>query len=198
MEMMKASGLEGAAKEIIIGVNGGEESWNMAAVMCPAKARFVMHGLRSRSENLTIVEIEKWLPEHPDWYVCYFHCKGGSHPAGSPYGEGTAKPWRIGMMHKVVRDWRLCVDALEEGYESAGAHYLRHACDGSHNYWPGNFWWAKASFLLTLPSIFERERIKMSGIETVESRYEAEVWLGNGPRMPSVKEFLPNGGFGVP
>lgn len=57
--------------------------------------------------------------------------------------------------------------------------------------WAGNFWWAKSDFLRTLPSIMNRERIKISGLGAAESRFESEVWIGNGPRLPRVRDYHP-------
>jgi hypothetical protein len=35
----------------------------------------------------------------------------------------------------------------------------------------------------------ERDRIKVSGLKHPDSKYEAEVWLGNGPRVPKIKDY---------
>jgi len=198
MRVMNASGLTYAAKEIVIGINGGEESKIYADLLLPQSARKVYHGLESHAENLTIVEIEKWLPAHPGWNVLYFHAKGCTHAAGDPYGEGVSGPWRDTMTSLLVLGWRQCVADLGAGYESVGCHFLRGQCDGTQHIWAGNFFWATSDFLRTLPSIYARERIKVSGIAAAESRYEAEVWIGNGHRCPTVREYLPAGGGGVP
>lgn len=198
MGMMKEYGLTDAASEIICGINGAAESELLADVILPAKAHKVYHGLQSQAENLTIVEIEKWVPSHPGWLVLYFHSKGATHSPGSAYGDGVSSPWRRTMMQYLVKDWRDCVADLERGYESVGCHFLTGMCDGSQNLWAGNFWWATSEFLATVPSIYLRDRIKQSGIANVESRYESEVWIGNGPRIPNVRQYLPRGGGGVP
>lgn len=199
MDKLNRSGLIEAAEEIHIGINGGEESEDFATLTLPRKAKFHFHGLHSHAENLTLVELERWLPKHPDWYVLYFHAKGATHDAASSYGNGVSRPWRETMMHYLVTNWRQCVADLNAGFESVGCHFMRGmGHDRSQNIWAGNFWWAKAGYLLTLPTIFKRDRIKVSGISALESRYEAEVWIGNGQRLPRVKEYLPSGGGGVP
>jgi hypothetical protein len=160
----------------------------------PEKAKLVMHGPDSFAENLTIVEIEKWVPTHPDWLVLYFHAKGCSHPEGSAYAENTSKPWRRAMMHHLVTNWRQCVADLEAGAEAVGCNWLTGmGWDKSQNIFGGNFWWSRASYLATLPTIYARERIKMDGIGAASSRYEAEVWIGNGKRLPIVKVYHPGG-----
>lgn len=185
---VETSGLLEAASHFVVGINGGKESSDYANLLVPVKAHRVLHGLESKSENLTIVEIEKWAKDHPGWNVLYFHTKGATHK--DPRQIIHSNQWRNCMMRNLVWNWRQCISDLERGFESVGCHWLTNmGSDNSQNYWGGNFFWAKSSFLATLPSIYERARIKLSGISSLESRYEAEVWLGNGPRLPRVKDY---------
>jgi hypothetical protein len=188
LKALETTGLAAASDHFVIGLNGGEESRSL--IQWPAKANVVLHGLQSRNENLTLVEIEKWLPGHDDWYVLYFHAKGASKDGPTPGFNGR---WRKCMMWHLVEHWRTCVSGLDSGVESVGCHWMPGLLGGTQNIWAGNFWWAKASFLLTLPSIYLRGRIQASGIGDLESRYESEVWIGNGPRVPIVKDYHPEG-----
>lgn len=197
MNALRDSGLADRADLFLVGINGGSESLPLVKQCVPDKAQVVYHGLQSRAENLTLVEIEKWLPGHEDWYVLYFHAKGATHDTESDYGKFSAR-WRNCMMKHLVQNWRTCVADMDSGIESVGCHWMTGLADGTQNIWAGNFWWAKASFLATLPSIFERDRIKTSGIAALESRYESEVWIGNGKRLPTVKDYHVNGLGGCP
>lgn len=190
MTALKSSGLEDAANEIYIGINGDRSSAVHAAGLLPKKAMVTYHGVESRNENMTIVLIEEWLKRYSkEAYVLYFHAKGSTHPANDP----LRTPWRKCMMRHTVHNWRLCVSALDSGVEATGCHWMTPpSTPPGHFIFGGNFWWAKASFLRTLPSIYERDRIKESGIKAYESRYESEVWIGNGQRPPAVKDFHPN------
>lgn len=198
MDQLRDSGLMDQASEFIVGINGGNESVLISRLLFPEKTKVIAHGLQSKAENLTIVALEKWIPTHPDWYVLYFHSKGATHAADSDYGNRVSFPWRRAMMDDLVINWKQCVSDLEAGAEVACSHFMRNMADGTQNIAAGNFFWAKSDFLATLPSIYLRDRIKQSGIDSLESRYEAEVWIGNGPRLPIVKEYRPNGGGGVP
>lgn len=190
---VKSSGLLDAASHITIGINGGSESEDVARLLFPPKAKLVMHGLASKAENLTIVEIEKWVPTHSDYYVLYFHCKGATHDPAIPYAAYSAS-WRRTMMGHLVGNWQQCVSDLDKGFEAVGCNWLTGmGWDKSQNIFGGNFFWAKSSFLQTLPSIYQRQRIKDSGIAGADSRYEAEVWIGNGPRLPIVRSYQPGG-----
>jgi len=197
MDMLHMSGLLNEADKFVVGLNGGVETGNIANLLIPSKAEVVLHGLQSKSENLTLVLLENWLktiPEGEEWYVLYFHAKGATH---KPNDEMRG-PWRTCMMHHLITNWRQCVSDLH-GVESVGCHWcVPPRTPATQYYWAGNFWWARSSFLKTLPSIYERQRIKDSGIDSLESRYESEVLIGNGPRRPTIKDYCPDWWVGKP
>jgi hypothetical protein len=190
MRRLQASGLADAADEIIVGINGGIESRIAVGQVVPFKTTIFEHGLESKCENPTLVLLERWLTRHPEEaYVLYFHAKSSSHDLNSAYGRFDWN-WQDCLMRHCVDNWRQCVQDLG-AYEAVGCHWLTGQADGTQNYFAGTFFWARASFLRTLPSIFQRERIKMSGIASAESKYEAEVWIGNGARLPVVRDYHP-------
>lgn len=183
MCQLKASGLLEVCSEFIVGLNGADESLEIANILIPAKAKIVLHGLQCRSECRTIVEMEQWVKGNPGWNVLYFHTKGAVTECD------LNNRWRRCMMRGCVDRWEECVQALDQGYEAVGVHWWPNkGVHGDQHYYAGNFFWATSSFLRTLPSIYNRARIKESGIDSVASRYESEVWLGNGPRLPRVKD----------
>lgn len=189
MAQLETSGLLNATDELNVGVNGGEESREFARIALPEKARVNYNGLDCRNENKTLVLMEKWVKSHTDWYVLWIHAKGCTHPHADP----MRTKWRECMMRNLVTNWRRCVSDLDYGYESVGCHWMTGKdTPPGQSIWAGNFFWAKASFLATLPSIMERDRIKESGLGSLESRYEAEVWIGNGPRLPRIKDYHAN------
>lgn len=186
MNALRRVGLINVAQEFTIGINGGAESRGAACVLLPKEAKKVFHGLESHSENLTLVELEKWLPDHPGWNVLYFHAKGVTHPEQSE----MVTRWRGCMMHHLIENWLTCVSSLEVGYEAIGCHWMQYPLtpQGQHIF-AGNFWWATSDYLRTLPSILDTPRIKESGVGSLESRYEAEVWLCGGKRLPRYKDY---------
>jgi hypothetical protein len=178
-----------SAAEFHVGLNGGRETLDVARLIFPVKAQIQLHGLQCKNENRTILMLEEWLKTHPGWYVLYFHSKGASHE--NPHDFSNI--WRRCMMRHAVTNWRDCVDDLNDGYDAVGSHWMEPpATPAGHHIFAGNFWWATSDFLRTLPSIMVRDRIKESGIDSIDSRYEAEVWLGNGPTKPKVKDYHPN------
>jgi hypothetical protein len=177
MTLMDSSCLTNMATEICIGVNGDDADADLARISAPDKARIIAHGKGATTEIPTLNLIWRWLPLHPDWYVLYWHMKGISHP---PL-DGT---WRRGMEQHLIRDWQRCVFDLDSGYDVAGCHWLTpEAYPGQVKspFLGGNFWWAKAGYLMTLPRLPE---------PVWENRYEAENWIGRGPKRPRVKEYI--------
>lgn len=189
MEALRGTGLIRAATEMHVGVNGGEESYELAESLMPEGAQITFHGLAARSENPTIVMLEEWAKTHPGWYVLYFHSKGVTHPPGSVLGQ-SGNSWRRGMMEDLVYNWRSCVADLKGGYDIVTSNWLWGAADGTQHIPAGNFLWVKSDFVRQLPSIYLRDRIKQDGIGALSARHEAEVYWGNGPR-PKVKSYHP-------
>jgi hypothetical protein len=190
------SGLWDAATKIYFGINGGNESVPIAKSIIPAKAKITYHGLKNRNENATIMQLWEGAKTHPGWNVLYLHAKGASHDPQSDYGRSSAA-WREGMMQDLVVNWRQCVADLEKGYDIVCSHWMWNMADGSQHIPAGNFLWVTSDFVAKLPSMLLRERIKQDGLGALASRYEAEVFWGNGPR-PNVLSYRPNGGGGVP
>ena len=193
MQALTESGLLEAADRIYIGVNGGPESFALAEKLFPPKAIVNFHGLDCRNELRTMLMLERFVEEigrysQDDWSVCYHHSKGASHPVGDVHNT----KWRRCMEKHVIRDWRACVAALDAGHEAAGAHFLSPpSTPGDQKYFAGTFFWARSRYLHTIPSLLERERIYESGIDALESRFEAEVYIGNAHRAPRVLDFHP-------
>lgn len=94
-------------------------------------------------------------------------------------------------MFDLVSNWRRSVADLESGYDIVCSSWLWGQCDGTQNIPAGNFLWIKSDFAATLPSILMRDRIKRDGVGALSSRYESEVYWGNGPR-PKVQCWRPD------
>lgn len=196
MNLLHISGLADVASEITTCFNGSEKDRDYALAIVPSKAKIIMHGDNSFAENLTHVLIEDWVKSHPGWYLLYFHAKGATHDPASDYGQFAGR-WRRCMQKHCVEQWRQCIEELDSGKEAVGVHWLTGmGSDKSQHFFAGNVYWVTSDFRATIPSIFTRERIKISGIASAESRYESEVILGNGPRLPIIKDLCTSHGLG--
>lgn len=197
MLALQHSGLAQAASEIQFCYNGDESERTYAELLAPINAKIFCNGPDSFAENLTIVRAWEWAMKNPGWAMLYFHAKGATHNPEDGYARGVSAPWRQTMLRYMVGEWRQAVDDLERGADIVCCHFLWNMCDGTQHIPAGNFLWANSSFVGSLPSMHLRDRIKSDGIAAAASRYEAEVFWGNG-RKPIVVQYLPNGGGGVP
>lgn len=197
-EQMKAfeeSGLLNAASEFHVGINGSHES-EVLANSLPGKSKITYHGLQCKNELRTVLMLEDRVKKLTDQaYILYAHQKGVSHDAASEYGRFSAR-WRRCMMKTCITRWRECVAELDNGHEAVGAHWLTGmGWDKSQHYFAGTTYWVTGNFMKTVPSILERERLKVSGIDSAESRYESEIIIGNGARLPKIKDMETSHGF---
>lgn len=178
MKAIRESGLEEAASAIYVGVNGSDADALAVACMVPSKSVIICHGAGATTEIPTMNIIRSWVPNHPKWYVLYHHTKGVSTP-------NQADGWRRRMEQHNVWRWKECVAALESGHDACGCHWLTpEANRGTINtpMFGGTYWWATSEYLATLPPLPEAKW---------ENRYEAESWIGRGPRRANVRDFHP-------
>lgn len=178
IDNMNCAGLLKEAGHLTCGVNGRPEDVVAVAAMWEPEVEIV-HNLVGVAELPTMKLMQDWCKTHPDALVLYLHTKGAIHNSNPVYER-----WRHCMERVVIGRWRECVADLRKGFDSAGAHWLTPEAMpfiGKTAYWGGNFWWATAKFINTLP------RINVSA-----NRYEAEVWIGRGPRRPKVHDYAPH------
>ncbi len=179
-------GLLPLCSQFVMGLNGDERDRWALEMIKPYKAELVLHGTAANSELPTLHWLQGWLadPGHGDWYVLYFHLKGARHGTN----DALTMAWRRCMEGVVLTHWQRCVRALDEGYETAGAHWLTNAQYGSivkRAFWGGNFWWAKAEFLRSLPALPANRSCR-------EDDFLAETWIGDGPRLPKALDLRPH------
>jgi hypothetical protein len=120
---------------------------------------------------------EEWriwleIPKNEPIYVFYCCNAGVSHPPNHDFYPD----WRWLMHYFNHMKWRDCVAALNEGYDTVGIEWQTDPVP----HWSGNFWWATAEYLATLPPI---DRMKTfdagKGINHKQHpRHGAEFWIG--------------------
>lgn len=164
------SGLACAASDIRVGYNGPREDIEMVQSLVGSENVESDNG--NKGESATIQILQRWLPSHPDWLVCYHHIKGAS--GNSEYGDA----WRRCMERAVIWNWKTCVNDLASGRETVGVHWFNHQ---DQQYWAGNFWWATANYLSSLPAIDTKTASGKS--------YESEAWIGKCGRRPRIFDY---------
>lgn len=171
---LQQSDLLAELKELHVGLNGDPLGSVIVQSLLPT-ARVQVDETNQKGEAHTIQLLQRWLPGHEDWAVCYHHIKGITH---SP--EDFNARWRRCLERTVIFNWRTCVAALAAGLETVGAHW--NVPNSTQQYWAGNFWWATGRYLASLPPI---------ELQTVNGKsYEAEVWIGKSGRRPRLRDYV--------
>lgn len=130
----------------------------------------VMHWLEQEKgwEQVTLLQLYRDLHASTDDYaVLYMHTKGAYRDL-----EGN-RLWRRAMTRALVGRWEDCLERLDEGFDAVGCHWMRNPeFPEQVPFFAGNFWWAKASYLRTLPEPLN------------ETRWQPEVWVSLGDPRP--------------
>lgn len=162
---IRSSGLLDKTEKILIGIScasdGMDTSWiNM---MLDGKAVFNLNKSACVHEYVTLKMLHEFVKENDeDFKVWYIHTKGVI---------SGAKGHRLAMEGAVLDHHELCSAILDEK-DTCGA-YLRPAgkFGTNYNHYAGNFWWARSSYLKTLPEIGSLDRT---------DRVYSEYWIGMG------------------
>jgi hypothetical protein len=127
----------------------------------------------SAAELPTLAHLQQFfLPGHAaadGALVFYVHTKGAVHP-----GPGQEE-WRRSMEHFVLLKYADCIEALDD-HDVCGINW---GDSGWCRMFRGNFWWARADYIRTLPDI--RSLTPLPGFEP-SMRHVCERWIGEGRR----------------
>ena len=146
-----------------------------------------------RFEFPTLKRLWDYCRDNPGDQVLYLHTKGVSKPAAL-YQE-----WRRWMLWGCVTRYKECLELLKT-HDAIGCDWingppvndLRQTMDwGNTGFFPGNFWWANASYIATLPDPATLDQ---------SDRYRAEAWIGMNPAIKhasihSIAKSRSNGAF---
>ena len=168
-DLLASSGLREELGVINLGVIGPPERRRVALAFCESQMDIQLVAQADAGwEQLTL----NLLWDHRDAAdaFCYFHTKGSA--VQSEWND----IWRRSMAIGIIGHWRECAEALENGMDLVGSHWLTpEKFPGDDVYVPyfgGNGWWARADYIKTLPP------------PDMENRHRAEVWIGqNNPKV---------------
>lgn len=187
MSALKQSGLADAAQEIHIGVNGNDGQGLLAGALAPEKSIIYAHGSKARGEHPTFALLRQWIRSHLDWFVLYHHSKGVTQREHGVTSIEYKTNHRRSMEQACVWNWRQCVKDLERGFDAVGVNWVdpitRPVIPG--RFFAGNFWWAKADFLASLPPIPD----KIGNYDNLGERMQTEAWIGSGLARPKVMDY---------
>jgi len=127
----------------------------------PAK---VIHCLNTTHEfeNPTIKLLYSFCKLNPDYKVLYMHTKGVSYASNHVFLPGV-KSWNRFMRHCLLDYFTQCLTLLKI-YDTVGCNF-RSIEYGNPKHYSGNYWWATARYISTLP------------IAYLKDKYDPEFWL---------------------
>ena len=129
-------------------------------------------------EMPALLAVEEYARQN-NGHVLYLHSKGVSNPA-----DPVKAKWRHLMMRELVENWESCVPQLPH-YDVVGVNW-RDMPPISH--FSGNFWYASARYLRTLPDFadyYEHPRYQIWD-PINDKRLGCEFWIGSGREAPRV------------
>lgn len=137
------------------------------------KIRIVIHPFND-GEKQTMILLQETIKSYPDAYVLYYHTKGITsklnHPDEPNFSYRNVESWRHAMEYFNIEEWKTCIQELSIGpTNTLGIFYVGDSGFPYKYFFSGNFWWAKSSYLDTLPSMKERD-----------NRMGCELWIGTG------------------
>jgi hypothetical protein len=105
-------------------------------------------------EQETLRHVQPWARQ-ADGICLYAHTKSAHDPSD------INVDWRKSMCFYNVVRWQPAIEGLGSEFDTAGCHWLG-------DMYGGNYWWATAAYLRTLPPL------------EYESRWHAEGWISKG------------------
>jgi hypothetical protein len=179
---LRTSGLLARTSQVLVGIVGDvEPARTTVQALLGGKARVSAGGPLSNYEfgTLDLLHSAARDREFRAWYI---HTKGVSSP-------NAANAEHRRQMESVVLDnHSTCYDLLGE-YDACGTGWQLTGF-GRHNpHFAGNFWWARASHLRSLPRPVELD---------VGDRYEAEFWIGKNEAIKVFELVCPSDPFAKP
>jgi hypothetical protein len=98
---------------------------------------------------------------------------GYIHSKGITLLSKEVNRWRKVLEYGVIEKWNDNINALNKGYDVSGIFWMG-------NHFSGNFWWAKSSYIETLPRpVIEKwDKHNVPVDSHWSSRYRYEGWIG--------------------
>lgn len=161
------SGLLACTDRILVGVVGeAEPAVPTIERLLDGKAEVRYFGNPSLYEFPTLQMLYDELTDS-DLQCWYIHTKGVSNQCA------IAERQRLYMESFVLDGHSECRKILEE-YDACGTNWQLYGFDQFNPHFAGNFWWARSTYLKTLPAPNSLD---------VGDRYQAEFWIGKNTQI---------------
>lgn len=124
-------------------------------------------------EYPTLIHLQNYCNQNPNAKVLYYHAKGTSRQY-----DKNIESWRECLEYFNIELWRKSIENFKfDKHDVCGALYVTWFAFLDKvltNYYSGNFWWATAKYINTLPNLSQ----KMA--ESNMDRDIPERWIGYG------------------
>ena len=178
VKALQDSGLYGFADKLLFGTLGD------FPIDLPSKFENLFHHSDVRLYEFPILNALREHALREDFNVLYMHTKGVAY-----LEKGNTKEivtyWRKYLEYFCIGKWKECLEALEE-FDASGCEFYGSTLNA---HFSGNFWWAKSSYLRTLPRV---EDVVVHGEHAIHQRMKTEFWVGSNPEI-RVKELFHHG-----
>jgi len=161
-EKIERSGLIDEVSKIYVGLVGNEP-FNFGY----KKIEVMYRGDLKNFEFLTIERLLQFSKQNPEAKVLYIHTKGVTndvHPI---------EDWRNYMAYFVIEQYKICLEKLDE-FDVCGVDWV----EKPSKHFSGNFWWANASYLNSLPEDWKEKSI-------LTKRHNCEFLIGMNNKVRS-------------
>jgi len=157
MEKLQRSGLYKRADKILYGVFSERnddycEFLDIINRHDPDKKIEICRYSKNMYEYLTLIHLQNYCAENPSASVLYYHTKGTSR-----VHDRNIESWRECLEYFNIELWKKSIDEIKfDKHDICGALYVTKFAFLNKtltNYYSGNFWWAAAKYINTLPNL---------------------------------------------
>lgn len=126
-------------------------------------------------EFSTLILLQNYCKINKNGITLYYHTKGTSQKIK----HTNIESWRECLEYFNIDKWKTNFDIINyENFDVSGALYVTWFAFLNYkleNYYAGNFWWAKNSYISNLPNLGRLFK------EQPQNRHICELWLGMSP-----------------
>jgi len=155
LNIIESSGLINKVEKIYVGVVG-DEPINFDN----EKIEVMYRDHVNNFEFLTLERLITFSKQNPDSKILYIHTKGINS------NEEPVEDWRNYMTYFLIENHEICLEKIND-FDVCGVDWVQHPA----KHFSGNFWWANASYLNTLPENWKDKSI-------LTKRHNCEFLIG--------------------
>lgn len=179
LSTLKKSGLLDKVDNVYVNIVGGNETRAQELCKNTTDKCVFSQGNNEIQEKSTLKKLQDHCTTNPSKRVLYIHSKGVTRSTIAP----RIDDWSRLMEHFLITRYQRCQACLRR-FDTCGVNFITTHISQPH--YSGNFWWANASYINTLPDV-----INYRG--GVSKRVSSEMWISSSPNGMRYKCFHNSG-----